>query len=136
MEQITNIYTNRDNQEIIFTLVDEKTIKFTGYNSTYIRITEDNNSSKFKKDNPQREIIPTSIDFIGGPYIFLGMDASDFLFNKKITHLSDEYLDSDIKRIVVKIEIQGTETILIYEAKPIKKESKGIKKNTSLQTEY
>lgn len=136
MEKFKNIYTNRDGDDITFTLEDDKTISFTGYSSTYIHIVEENNSPGFKKDNPNRKIIPISVDFIGGPFIFKGMDANDFLFNKKITDLSNNYLNQDFRRIVTNIDIQGPITYMTYEEKPFKKESNSIKKNSTKEAEY
>ena len=131
-----NIWKNRDSTDITFTLLsDEQTVKISGYNPNYIRIIEDNNDPLFKKDHPNREILPSIVEFLGGPFIFIGQDVNDYIFNKKTSHLSKEYLESTSKRLITKIKVTDLETFLTYEEKSTKKEPKTTKKDSSKEAE-
>lgn len=109
-------YVNRNGSEIKITLIDDVTAKISEYNSSSINIGEENNSAKFKKDNPQREMHIVHVDIPGGPFLFLYMDLNDLLMSYK------EFLNQDHKKIVKKIEIEGPEILITYEKKSIKKE--------------
>lgn len=129
---IKNIYTNRDDDKITFQEIEGNKVEVTGYNKSFIRLGEDINEFD-KKTNPNRIKNLTFVDFPGGPFIFTGMDINDFLYNKDNNHrnLSKEFLNSNNRKIVTKIDLQEKKVILDYEEKLIKKESDSSKKNTS-----
>lgn len=117
-------WKNRDDLTCLFEFVEPGKLKLTGYNSSVINITEENNSARFKKNNPLRPIVPVTVEYIGGPYMWIGQNCLDFF----VTY--QEFLDSEYRLICKKIDVQGPITYIYYDKKFIKKDSKTIKENS------
>lgn len=108
-------WKSREGETCIFEFLEPGKLKLTGYNTTCINITEENNSAKFKKDNPLREMIIVTVNYLNGPYLWLYMDLLDFF----VTY--EEFLKADYKLICKKIVVNGPETLIFYDKKFITK---------------
>ncbi len=124
-------FKNRDGDLINFELQEKnKTVEMSEYSTSFIRIGEENNSAKYKKENPIRDKIIQWVDVPGGPFIGVGFDLNAFLLNK------EEFLNSNDKKIIKNIDIQGPKIIFSYETITIKKKSEAPKTNSTQEGEY
>lgn len=131
-----NIYTNRDQDKILFKEINEDQIEVTGFNSAHIRIVEQGLTELYKKDHPNRVKDISCVEFIGGPLISTYFDANDYLLNRSNRDLQHNYLEANYKKIITKIEVTNNElVILTYEKKPNKKKPTTTKENPSKKTE-
>lgn len=122
-------YKNRDGDLIKFSILDDKTTcEVSNFFTGCLRIIEEENSAKVKKDNPLRDKNIFAIDLSGGPFIGKGMDLHDFLFTY------DEFLKQSHKKIIKKISLQEDKIILEYEENPIKNHPDNLKEKSSKET--